>query len=194
MKRIFALILLPVSFACNNGTDNKPNNMLPADTTVITPVPKAEELINPGNGIGKFVIGLPTDSAIALLGQPDSSDAAMGSALMSWYAKDANRYRTAIFAGRNMGNDEVSRIKRIMVEAPGYKTADGIAPGVSMAEIEKYFQLKQVNDPVAQSKGLLVYDDIEKGIIFDIDSVSKLCKAITVHKAGDSASTYINMH
>ncbi|QEC43954.1 hypothetical protein [Pseudobacter ginsenosidimutans] len=81
-----------------------------------------------------------------------------------------------------------------MEEATGFKTADGIAPGVSLPEIEKKYQIKQVDDPVARSKVLLVYEGINKGIIFDIDSISKTCKAISVHKAGDSASTYINMH
>lgn len=193
MKKAIFPMMLPLLFACNNQSEKTDNNAAQADTNAVKLVLQSENLISPGEGIGQLVIGMPADSAIAWLGQPDSSDAAMGSALMAWHSKDANRYRTAIFAGRNMGNDEVSRIKRIMVEAPMYKTADDIAAGVSLATIEKNYSLKRIDDPTAQSKKLLVFDDVNKGICFDIDSVSKLCKAITVHKAGDSASTYINM-
>lgn len=197
MKHILIGILLPILFACNNQqADNadKSADTRHADTTVVTPAPQHTVLITPGKSIGRLEIGLATDSAIVWLGKPDSSDAAMGSALMSWYLNDNNKYRTAIFAGRNMGNDETSRIKRVMVSAPSYKTADGIATGASLAEIEKLYKVKQVDDATAKSKGLLVYDDVERGIVFDIDSVSKICKAITIHKAGESSSTYINMH
>lgn len=191
MKNLFVLTALAFIIACNDQPESKP---VPPETATVEAVPGPEQLITPGTGIGHLVIDQPVDTAIAKLGQPDSSDAAMGSALMVWYSKDANRYRTAIFARRNMGNDEVSRIKRIMVSSPWFKTSDGIGAGSSMAAIEKIYRMKKVEDPSAAGKGLWVFDDASRGIAFDIDSISKICKAVSVHASGDSAATYINMH
>lgn len=40
----------------------------------------------------------------------------------------------------------------------------------------------------------MVFDDVGKGIAFDIDAVSKICMAISIHKPGEAAFPYINMH
>jgi len=187
-------MIMPLMFACNSPANKATTDFATTNTSAAEPVVKPDQLITPGKGIGHLTIGLPVDSAIARLGRPDSSDAAMGSSLIAWYSKDASKYRTAIFAGRNMGNEEVSRIKKIMVSSPWFKTKDGIATGATLADIEKNYKLKQVDDFTAQQKGLLVLDDIDKGITFDIDSISKKCMAITVHAAHESPGTYINMH
>ncbi|MBO9633784.1 MAG: hypothetical protein J7578_11765 [Chitinophagaceae bacterium] len=195
MKKTIVPICLLGLLACNNqGVDENRSDRKDSVKLGSISTPSSGQLIKPGYSIGHLVIGSSTDSAIAILGSPDSSDAAMGSALMAWYSKDANQYRTAIFAGRNMGNDEVSRIKRIMVSSPWFTTADGIATGSSLEAIEKKYSLKPVDDATAKSKGLMVFDDTEKGIAFDIDTASKICKAISVHKPGEGASSYINMH
>lgn len=188
-------MIVPLLFACNSPADKKVADSATTDTTVaIETEVKPDQLITPGKGIGHLTIDLPVDSAIAKLGKPDSSDAAMGSSLMAWYSKDADKYRTAVFARRNMGNDEVSRIKLIMVSSPWFKTDDGIATGTTLADIEKSYQLKPVDNTAAAKKGLLVYDDNAKGITFDVDSASKKCVAITVHQANEKPGSYINMH
>lgn len=180
--------------ACNGPTDKAATN---PDKTSSSPVRlevKPDQRITPGKGIGHLTIGLPVDSAIVRLGRPDSSDAAMGSALLAWYSKDASKHRTAVFAGRNMGNEDVSRIKKIMVSSPWFKTSDGIATGTLLTDIERNYTLKQVDDFTARQKGLQVFDDNDKGITFDIDSASRKCTAITVHIAHENPQSYINMH
>lgn len=188
------MLIVPLLFACNSPADKKTTDNTVTDTVADAPEIKPDQLISPGKGIGHLTIGLPADSAIAKLGKPDSSDAAMGSALMAWYSKDANKYRTAVFARRNMGNDEVSRIKLIMVSSPWFKTGDGVATGTTLADIEKSYQLKPVENTTAAKKGLLVFDDNTKGITFDIDSASKKCVAITVHPANDGSGSYLDIH
>jgi len=177
-------------FACSTPADKPTTDSTAAFAVKINP----DQLISPGKGIGQLAVGMPADSAIARLGRPDSSDAAMGSALMVWYSKDANKHRTAVFSSMNMGNEAFHRIKRIMVSSPWFKTEAGLGAGAAMAEIEKGYQLTKVEDVSAQQKGLLVYADTEKGISFDIDSVSRICKAITVFSPKDGAGSYINMH
>ncbi|WP_146198712.1 hypothetical protein [Pararcticibacter amylolyticus] len=193
MKKCFLIMLLPVLFSCNNPAGKSAAGSGTTDSAEINGKISPGQLIIPGEGIAHLTIGLPVDSAVARLGRPDSSDAAMGSALMAWYSKDANRYRTAIFARRNMGNEDVSRIKMIMVNSPWFKTKDGISTGTALAAIEKNYSLKHVDNASTRQKRVQVFDDINNGIAFDIDSGSKKCIAITVHAAGDSSGTYINM-
>lgn len=190
MNKILLLLSISLLSACSNSAEKPTTDSTAAFAVNITPA----QLITPGQGIGQLNIGMPVDSALAKLGQPDSSDAAMGSALMAWYSKDAHRYRTAVFSSMNMGNENFHRIKRIMVSSPWFKTEAGLGAGAAMAEIEKSYQLKKVEDVSASRRGLLVYADNDKGISFDIDSVSRICKAITVYSPKDGAGSYINMH
>jgi len=180
--------------ACNSPANKATNDPAATNTSAADSTVKPDQLITPGKGIGHLSIGLPVDSVIVRLGRPDSSDAAMGSALMAWYSKDAGKHRTAVFASRNMGNEDVSRIKKIMVSSPWFRTHDGIATGAILADIEKSYKLKQVDDFTARQKGLQVFDDNGQGITFDIDSTSRKCVAITVHTAHEKPGTYINMH
>lgn len=81
-----------------------------------------------------------------------------------------------------------------MVSSPSFRTADGFSCGTELAELEVKYRLKQVKDRAARDKGLLVFSDSARGIVFDVDSLSKRCVAITVHAADKGGDTYINMH
>jgi hypothetical protein len=197
MKKILNYVALPLLFACNSAVNKAPIDTISnasVDSIAAPPTVKSEQLIRPGEGIGQLAIGMPVDSAIALLKRPDSSDAAMGSTLMVWYSKDNHKYRTAVFAGMSEGNETVRHIKRIMVSSPWFKTNDNLAVGASLPDIQQTHRVKKVDDNVASQKGLVVFDDNEAGITFDIDSTSNKCVAITVHKKGEGTGSYINMH
>lgn len=187
-------MVAPLMMACNSPATKSSVDSTDTDSIALKAEIKPDQMIKPGQGIGHLTIGLPVDSAMAKLGQPDSSDAAMGSSLMAWYSKDTHKYRTAVFARRNMGNEEISRIKLIMVNSPWFKTEDSIGTGKLLTDIEKHYKLKPVDNATATEKGLLVFDDNDKGITFDIDKQSKKCVAITVHKAHDSAGSYLDIH
>lgn len=191
MQRTLLFLVISFLLACNNPAKKVTTNS--TQGTVATHLKiEPDKLIVPGKSIGNIAIGLPVDSAIVQLGRPDSSDAAMGSELLTW--KDAKHYRTAIFAGMDMGNETIKRIKRIMVGSPAFSTEDGISTGASAAEIEKRYNVRQVADATAKQKGLIVLDDNDKGITFDLDSIDRKCIAITVHKIREGAGSYINMH
>jgi hypothetical protein len=85
MKKPFLMMIVPLLFACNSPANKTTADSTTTDTVAVAAETKPDQLISPGKGIGHLTIGLPVDSAIAKLGKPDSSDAAMGSALMAWY-------------------------------------------------------------------------------------------------------------
>jgi len=201
MKRIiFILPLACCLFACKpkagHETEDKPDlTAVKAidDTAKVTP---PDKLIEPGKGIGQLLLNGNADSAATLLGKPDFSDAAMGSVLMTWYVRhDTAGYKTSIFANHNFGakDERVAHIRKILVTAPGYKTADGLGTGMGLYEYQKHFDLKAITSYKAKGKKVKVYEAKGKGIAFEVDSASGKGVAIVVHKPGDSLATYINM-
>ena len=202
MKRIiFILPLACCLFACKPkaGHETEDKQDLTAvkaidDTAKITP---PDKLIEPGKGVGKLLLNGNADSAATLLGKPDFSDAAMGSAVMTWYAKhDTAGYKTSIFADHNFGakDEGVAHIRKILVTSPGFKTVDGLGTGMGLYEYQKHFDLKAITSYKAKGKKVKVYEAKGKGLAFEVDSASGKGVAIVVHKPGDSLATYINTH
>lgn len=198
---IFILPILCCLFACKpkTGHETQEKQDLTAvkaidDTAKMIP---PDKLIEPGTGVGKLVLNGNADSAASFLGKPDFSDAAMGSALMTWYAKhDTAGYKTSIFADHNFGakDEGVARIRKIRVTSPYFKTADGLGTGMGLYQYQKHFNLKALTSYKAKGKKIKVYEAVGKGIAFEVDSASGKGVAIAVHKPGDSLATYINMH
>jgi len=156
-----------------------------------------DKLIVPGKSIGKIVIGGNADSITTTLGKPDFSDAAMGSALMTWYTNhDSSSYKTSVFANHNFGSadEKVARIRKILVTSPDYKTAEGLNTGLNLSEYQKHYQLSPVSSYKAKGKKVKVYEAKGKGIAFEVDSLSWKGVAIVIHQPKDSLATYINLH
>jgi len=153
-------------------------------------------LITPGKSIGHIVLNDDVQNVISQLGKPDSSDAAMGSSLMVWFADhNAAGNRTAIFAHHNMGgkDESVSYVQKILVASPKFKTEDGVGVGSSKQEIQKSYTLKPTATYSKADGKVQVYTDLAKGISFEIDGSGK-CVGVVVHKANDTAVAYLNMH
>jgi hypothetical protein len=160
-------------------------------------VTAADELIVPGKGIGKILLKGSADSAAARLGKPDYSDAAMGSVLMTWYAKhDTSGYKTSLFADHNFGakDESIAHIRKILITSPAFKTAEGLKTGLALNEYQKHFDLKPISGYTVKGKKVKVYEAKHKGIAFEIDSASNKGVAIVVHQPNDSLATYINLH
>ena len=156
-----------------------------------------KQLIVPGKSIGQMSINESMDSVYAVLGRPDSGDAAMGSSLAIWYAKhDTAGYKTSIFARHNYGGkDEVTQhIRKILITSPWFKTAEGVGNGSALKEIKQHYALKQGQGYQAKGKTIGVYYDVSKGISFEIDPATNKCVGILVHRPDDAGGTYINMH
>ncbi|WP_413670911.1 hypothetical protein ACEN9X_13785 [Mucilaginibacter sp. Mucisp86] len=153
-------------------------------------------LITPGKSIGHIVLNDDVQNIIKQLGKPDSSDAAMGSSLMVWFAgHDPTGNRTAVFTHHNMGgkDEQISHVQKILVTSPQFKTDGGVGVGSTKQEIQKAYTLKPTSTYSNKSGKVQVYTDLAKGISFEIDSSGK-CVGVVVHKANDTAAAYLNMH
>jgi hypothetical protein len=200
MKYSFILLLLSASLcACNQSTQkqNTADTTAHAADTGAAKLAPTDLLITPGRGIGRIFLNGNIENVSAFLGRPDSSDAAMGSSLMVWYAKhNASGYKTSIFSHRNMGNKDeiISRIQKILVTSPEFKTAEGVGAGTSIEDIKKNYDLKPTDTYKVKDGKVQIYTDLDKGISFEIDSASNKCVGVVVHKPHDNASAYLNMH
>ena len=195
----YLLILIPffLAAACKQKSKDAAGNDTPdlPDTTEVRAIP-AEQLIKPGEGIGKITLEEGLDSVMQVLGRPDAGDAAMGSQLTTWYANhDSTGYRTSIFSRHNMGgkDENVSHVKKILVTSPWFKTAEYMSTGNTMKDISKYYTLKKGSSYTANGQSINTYTDMERGISFEIDENGK-CVSILVHKPNSAADTYLNMH
>jgi hypothetical protein len=200
MKRYTYLMILIVAVlaaACKQKSNENAGAATPdlPDTTEVRAIP-AEQLIKPGEGIGKITIEEGLDSVKQVLGRPDDGDAAMGSQLTTWYANhDTTGYRTSIFSRHNMGSkdENVSHVKKILVTSPWFKTAEYMSVGNTRKDIGKFYTLKEGNSYKAKGQTIKTYTDVAKGISFEIDETGK-CVSILVHKPNSTADTYLNMH
>jgi hypothetical protein len=175
--------------------DSLAKSLASTDTGKIKTI-TSTQLIIPGRSIGNIQLSEDVANVSTSLGRPDSSDAAMGSSLMVWFAKhNPAGYRTSVFAHRNMGaKDEIiSRIQKILITSPEFKTADGYGVGSTADDIKKSYNLIPTSDYKNKNGKVQVYTDLDKGISFETDAAGK-CVGIVVHKPHDTAVAYLNMH
>ena len=212
IRNTFIILLCGTLFACNQSSKKESTAdtgrvqqpilddsiaKTPASTdTSKTKTITATQLIIPGRSIGDIRLGEDVANVSTSLGRPDSSDAAMGSSLMVWFAKhNPAGYRTSVFAHRNMGaKDEIiSRIQKILITSPGFKTADELGVGSTVDDLKKSYNLKPTSDYKNKDGKVQVYTDLDKGISFEISAAGK-CVGVVVHKPHDTAVAYLNMH
>ena len=191
MKYSLIILALAALSACTSPTEQHEQPVEAVNT-----VPDSL-LIRPGESIGNIKLGEDMQSLTKLSGKPDESDAAMGAASYTWFAKhDAAGYRTSIYGHRNFGgaDENVLHIKKILITSPSYKTADGLNTGTGKKGLSGYYQLNDSSTYAVKGKTVHVFADTKKGIAFEIDSLTNKCIAISIFRPGDTASTYINMY
>jgi hypothetical protein len=127
-----------------------------------------EWLITPGKSIGHIVLNDDVQNVIKQLGKPDSSDAAMGSSLMVWFANhNSAANRTAVFSHHNMGgkDESVSHVQKILVTSPRFKTNSGVGVGSTKQDVQKNYILKPTSTYSKNGGKVQVYTDLEKGFL-----------------------------
>ena len=163
----------------------------------------ANDTIFPGISIGCIKLGQTANDIIKALGQPDSSDAAMGKSMMRWFSKPTGKgidtavNSISVFSSSNMGSkDERRRIIHIRITSPYYKTPEHIGYGSTLTFIKR--QYPTLKKPTATfsdkstGKTVQIYDEIKEGIAFEINEATK-CAGITIHLPGKKAwETYFN--
>ncbi|MEO3403061.1 hypothetical protein AAFN85_04105 [Mucilaginibacter sp. CAU 1740] len=176
--------------------DTTVHHTLASDTSEANNVTGTDWLVTPGKGIGHIVLDGDVRDVMKQLGKPDSSDAAMGSSLMVWFAGHGpSGNRTAVFARHNMGgkDESVSHVRKVLVTSPKFKTNDGLGVGSVKTDIDKNYTLKATSNYTGKKGEVKVYTDLAKGISFEIDGSGK-CVGVVVHKVNDTAAAYLNMH
>lgn len=154
-------------------------------------------MIVPGERVGNMKLGADMQTLSKLSGDPDQSDAAMGGAAYTWFAKhDAAGYRTSVYGHRNMGmaHENILHIKKILITDPAYKTADGINTGLLADSIRKKYSLGDSSVYNVDRKPRSLYADLAKGIAFEVDPLTRRCTAISIFAPNDTASARINMY
>jgi hypothetical protein len=206
----YAFIFCCVLIACKNNTQSTSTQ---TDTTKLQSVNNdagivsnnakivdTTELIVPGEGIGKVKLGEDV-TLLNVLGSPDSSDAAMGKAWLTWMGKrdehnnipQLNVYTT--YADNNMQEKTVQQIR---TTSSRFFTADSVHVYSSLETIRQSFPLLQtVASYNEDGKAILIYDAIKKGIAFEIAKAGnqEICTGIIVHKKGQNVvQIYMMVH
>lgn len=152
-----------------------------------------KDSIKPGNSIGNVKLNAETVEAINILGKPDSSDAAMSKAYNGWYTKPTmngadtiiTSFETfSVVSGKNE-KETASRIKRIRITSPQYKTDKQIKTGNTLAYIKlQYPTLKKPIAKITKDNGeeLELFDETAEGIAFEI--INNKCIAVIIHEKG----------
>ena len=187
--------------ATTNSTANTPATPVipPADNSTgqtappATPAVAADWLIVPGKSVGQTALGQTSEEVTKRLGPADAGDAAMMHAVSVWYAggKAKTGNSVAIFTVRDAGNDPAARIKQIRVNSPRFRTASGVGPGSTLAQIKAYFSLTPTNRYTEIDKAYTLFDS-DAGIGFEVDD-NDVCTSVIIHAAGEAFSgTYLN--
>jgi hypothetical protein len=198
----FFLAILILMVACTSkpkpATESSTTTTLDNSVTVTKTetIPKhqtsANWLIVPGKSIGKVTLDGNADSVLIRLGKPNLTEGAMGSSLLTWLGKNGDSTsRVSIFTQRDMGSpdESISRVKEIRVTSVQFKTAEGIGTGALLTDLTAHYSIKAVD----KYQQLKVYDDLQHGIAFDVDSLTNRCVAISIHAPFDRKAAHLNL-
>lgn len=141
-------------------------------------------ILVPGEAAGHYKLN--SDHALMQqeLGRPDAGDAAMQKSVSVWYSNhDTTSNSVAVYASRDAGNDETSRVRQIRVTAPRFETVRGIRVGTPERDIRSHYEVKDVEQFKAKDGTMSKVLDSEEGIAFEIGA-DGICDAIIIHASG----------
>jgi len=194
--------LLCLATACHSTSDQKKQEKMHNGTIADHEIERIDsaKLIIPGNRAGEIYLGQDMQDVFEKLGDADDGDAAMGSALGIWYTKSSSdstlRDPVTIFSSYRDSNMVIKVVKQLSVSAHEFSTTDGVHTGIKLSKLQFLYPslkrtMKYVNEKTKDT--MSVYDDVNKGIAFDIQDDT--CSAITIHpKSKPANSTYLPVH
>jgi hypothetical protein len=162
----------------------------------------SDQLIIPGESIGKTPLGMNAQQIEDVLGKPDMSDAAMGKAWLTWYGKSRdehnNKTELNVYTTYKDNSMRKKTVQQIRVTSSFFKTSEGVGVYSSLAQIRQFFpDIKQVARYKDDGRVIRIYDDVAKGIAFDVAEAGRqlICIGVTVHLRGKPVTqTYIYLH
>ena len=209
-KYLYCCVITFLIFSCKENTKitttkftdvGIKDTILPAlnvaiDTAKIDSVKIAtqkNDSILPGISIGGILIGEMAETLLQKKGLPDSSDKAMNKVYNEWLTKPtlkaadttATSFKTfSVVSGKNE-KEAATRVKRIRITSPIYKTAMQVKVGSTLAYLK--LQYPSLKKPVAKTEianggELKIYDETSEGIAFEI--INNKCIAIIIHEKG----------
>jgi hypothetical protein len=152
----------------------------------------ADQLIIPGERVGKTPLGLPTDSLTALLGPPDLSDAAMGKAWLTWNGKrdeHNNRTELNIYTTYKDNTMREKVVRQIRATSSFFKTKEQLGVYSSLEEIQMHFpRLKLAGRYKDGNRIISIYDAQSAGISFEVAAANtqQICTGVIVHPKGQA--------
>ncbi|WP_157273834.1 hypothetical protein [Pedobacter sp. BAL39] len=157
---------------------------------------QGEKNIVPGESIGSIHLGQDAAQLSDILGKADDGDAAMGKAWGIWNQDGGGQL--SVYTSYKDSTAVAKDVKQIVVSSEHFVTEQGIRSGSSFATVKKTFPQLQLAETYINGKETLkVYDDIERGIAFDVMNKNgeEVCVAITVHPVKTAVNnTYLTIH
>lgn len=180
--------------------DSTGQSTISADTALVP----AGKLIIPGKTVGHISLGDDAATLETKLGKADFSDAAMGKAWITWYGKgkEEGPKRTELNIYTTYKDSTMSQktVQQIRATSSFFMTADSVQVTSSLDKIRSAFLGLRKVGSYREEKSMatiIVYDDIAKGIAFEINEAAKqpVCTGIIIHKPGVNVlDTYIMLH
>jgi len=203
-----------IFIACNNNpaADNHvaqvdtlhdtTSNQNDTDVTGNNTTAESDSLLLAGKSIGKVFIGMDASKLEKILGKPDMSDAAMGKAWTTWYSKNLDEHNNknelnvySAYADTDMQRHTVQEIR---TTSSFFVTPDGIHVYSALPDIQKkYVVLKAAQYKSNDGRTIIIYDDKQQGIAFEIVSAANqnICIGIIIHEKGkDVNEIYLTLH
>lgn len=161
--------------------------------------------ILPGYGIGQVRIGMKQSAVEKILGEPTNGEGGMGTNWYCWMSRGKvgkGKTRHGVFIRFPYDKDQFNCASQIRVTSPWFKTQSRISTGSTFALIRKKFPRVQLipfykNRNPEGLRSVSVYDDVARGIAFEIANVTRkgvrlqTCVAIVVHPRGRSAYPFV---
>lgn len=166
--------------------------------------------IVPGSRLGKVRMGETIDSVMAKLGKPQLGDAAMGHAWGTWLdtvkvsRNDTVVYRTDVYfvvTGEYLGG--IKTVHQIRTTDPDEYAEKKVHVGSNLDDIRRAYPGIRLSawrprvGPGGQHDSVITYDQISRGIAFDMvnstkrdaaGNLYKVCNAIIIHIPGATAN------
>ena len=132
---------------------------------------KGNPLIIPGQSVGEIRLGMENQEIERQLGKPAAGDTALGRTWMAWFGKKEGGGRGVeldIRSRRSVEHENDPAAIAIRVEAPFFRTKEGVGTGSSLADVWKIFPNLRYDDNDPYDKAVEIYVDDGHGIAIEV--------------------------